>query len=381
MFPYLKSLALYGGAMSIIAVSFIVLIQLQTADTLRNQGASIATTTNTQFIPIEKSTSTPEETAAIGDTVPVVSEEVPEITLSVSASEAVSEELYQIPALSFDVIDASARVALVNILCMTTTRGLSSISGSGVVIDESGIILTNAHVAQYVLLSQSPDVNLSCDIRTGSPAHARFKAEVLYIPPQWIEAHVMNITRERSSGTGEDDFALLRITNTIDGSPLPVSFKAIAPDSREDVTLLNDPVLAASYPAEFLSGSALQYLYPLSSITRIQDLFTFGTDTIDLVSIGSIAGAQGGSSGGAVINAWGRLVGVITTTTEGATTAERTLRAITVPYINRALIEHTGNTLASLLAGDAKTSAAQFNADKAPALIKILLEAISSRVN
>src|SRR6185436_12542444 len=89
---------------------------------------------------------------------------------------------YSTPGESFETIDPAVRSALVNILCMPQGGSLRPISGSGVIIDPRGVILTNAHVAQYVLLSESPQINLTCSIRTGSPASPRWKAVVLYIP-------------------------------------------------------------------------------------------------------------------------------------------------------------------------------------------------------
>src|SRR3989344_8595044 len=54
------------------------------------------------------------------------------------------------PVVSFDEINRKTREALVNIIC-TSRRGgaFNLISGSGVVIDPRGVILTNAHLGQY----------------------------------------------------------------------------------------------------------------------------------------------------------------------------------------------------------------------------------------
>ena len=71
---------------------------------------------------------------------------------------------------STDAVNQEARAALVNILCETSSGSLHPVSGSGVIIDPRGVILTNAHVAQYVLLASQPNVGLTCMIRTGSPA-------------------------------------------------------------------------------------------------------------------------------------------------------------------------------------------------------------------
>src|ERR1700733_7735385 len=58
-----------------------------------------------------------------------------------------------VPSLSSTELNTQTRAALVNIECTTIAGGtFEPISGSGVVIDSDGVILTNAHVAQFFLL-------------------------------------------------------------------------------------------------------------------------------------------------------------------------------------------------------------------------------------
>ena len=230
------------------------------------------------------------------------------------------------------------------------------------IIDSRGVILTNAHVAQYVLLSESPRIDLSCTIRTGSPAVAKWTAEVLYISPVWVNAHAADINSTHPTGTGEHDFALLRITGAVNDLPLPASFPALSYDTREAIGFLGDPVLGAAYPAEFVGGlNAQNNLNAVSSVSNIAQLLTFGTDTVDAFSIGGVIEAQGGSSGGPIVNAWDKLIGLITTTSDGATTAERSLRAITLSYINRDIQTQTGSDLLSFLDGDLAAIEDEFN--------------------
>ncbi|MBI5457668.1 trypsin-like peptidase domain-containing protein [Candidatus Kaiserbacteria bacterium] len=279
---------------------------------------------------------------------------------------------YSFAPVSFESINAITRPALVNILC--TPRGaasLSPISGSGVIIDPRGVILTNAHVAQYVLLSQSSRINLSCVIRTGAPATPRWHAEILYIPPVWVEVHAPEIEMKNPVGTGEHDYALLRITGTVDSTPLPSYFPHLPVDTREAIGFKDDQVLVATYPAEFLAAAAQFNMYPASSVTTIGALMTFATKTVDLISLGGIIEAQGGSSGGAVVNAWGRLIALISTTSEGETTATRDLRAVTLSYINRDLATQTQFDIATTLGGDIVAEALDFNTHTAPRLIDL----------
>lgn len=285
---------------------------------------------------------------------------------------------YPFPPQSFEVINNQARLALVNILCGARSGTFRPISASGVIIDPRGVILTNAHVAQYFLLSSDPTVDLSCVIRAGSPAYPSWNAEVLFIPPSWVKRHASDIIKTQPVGTGEYDYALLRVTSAINGQPLLPRIAYVPIDTRETIAFKDDDVLVASYPAEFVGGIATQLnLYPATSITTIKKMLTFDNKTVDAISLGGVIGAQSGSSGGAVMNAWGRLVGIISTTSEGETTAKRDLHAITLSYINRNIASESGVDLASILQGDIEGNARAFNASIAPALRKLLIDQIT----
>ena len=87
--------------------------------------------------------------------------------------------------------------------------------------------------------------------------------------------------------------------------------------------------------------------------------------------------AQSGSSGGAVVNPWGKLIGVITTTSEGVTAFQRDMRALSLSYVSRDLQIQTGRTLEGFLQGDVHETAASFNATIAPGLIQLYLAHMS----
>ena len=298
-------------------------------------------------------------------------------TISASSSFQVVriQNPYTSGQLTPETLNVRARAALVNILCMPRSGGsLSPISGSGVIIDSRGIILTNAHVAQYVLLSEIPEVDLACTIRTGAPATAQWNARVLYISPAWVNKHAHQVNEGHPLGSGEDDFALLTITNSITSTPLPKTFSYLPVDTRPHIAFLDDPVLVATYPAEFVGGLvAQQNLYPASSFSTVQQFYTFSTGSVDLFSVGGVIEAQGGSSGGAVANLWGYLVGIISTTSEGTTTAARELRALSTDYINRALIIESGKGIDSALQNNTEDELRQFEQTLLPSLSKTYL--------
>jgi S1-C subfamily serine protease len=352
----------------------------RTSENATSTDTLVADSTNTTLpIPaqIKKVVGTPSESARI------VKQDLP---VAPQASTTASDVLrvtrisspYAFPPQSFDVINNQTRLALVNIFCGARNGTFKPISASGVIIDPRGVILTNAHVAQYFLLSSSPIVDLSCVIRSGSPAYPLWKADVLFIPPSWVKAHAGDIVQAKPVGTGEYDYALLRITENINGQPLPV-FPFVPMDTREAIGFTDDSVLVASYPAEFVGGISTQLnLYPVSSVTNIKNMLTFDNRYVDAISLGGIIGAQSGSSGGGVVNAWGQLVGIISTTSEGATTDARDLHAVTLSYINRSIVTESGRDLQSILSDDVVHESNVFNATIAPSLRQLLIDQIRS---
>lgn len=284
------------------------------------------------------------------------------------------------PPTPISQINDEVRLAVVNILCTTLSgTSLHPITGSGVIIDQKGIVLTNAHIAQYFLLRDYPvKDNVDCLIRTGSPAYPTYRASLLFIPPAWIEANYKNITLENPLGTGENDFALLFIDSVIDAKkPLPSSFPAVTPNIEEltETSVGGDTYLVAGYPAGFLGGIAIfKDLFLSSTVAYAQKVYTFKENTIDLLSLGGSVLAQRGSSGGAVVRLSDKkLVGIIVTTTDEKTTGERDLRAVTTTHINRSLEGSANITLAELLLSDPTQTVRSFKEQIFPQLKALLV--------
>ncbi|MFA5744619.1 MAG: serine protease [Candidatus Paceibacterota bacterium] len=258
--------------------------------------------------------------------------------------------------------------ALVNIICYAPQGSpLHSISATGVLIDAKGIILTNAHVGQYFLLA---DKGISCTIRSGVPATDRYNAKLIYISEKWLQANPKVLSETSPNGTGEYDFALLAVSSSATTSPLPLSFPYIPLATQPP--LPDTPVAIASYGAQFLDPSQIvSSLFPSMVFGSVKDVFTFAENTIDVLSFGGSAIAQEGSSGGGIVDAEGKLVGTITTSTISGAINTRSLSAITASYVRSEYASETKEPLDILLVQSPISSIASF-APKMTALESII---------
>lgn len=311
----------------------------------------------------------PSATTSPAATVSASSGQPPAITTAALPLEPSLQQPHA--SLPADELNTRARAAVVNIFCTVGGDTFHPISGSGVVIDPRGVILTNAHVAQYFLLRDylAPD-RIRCIVRTGSPARNAYTAELLYLPPQWVADNASQITASVPLGTGENDFALLLIDGVLSpGAFLPAAFPFVPLASVGENT--GNEVFLASYPAGFLGGISISNaLYAATASTRVTHVFVFrdGDTDADVIAVPGTVLSQGGSSGGAVLRAEdGSLAGIITTDTEATTTAARDLRAITVAHMDKRIARDSNQTtLVGFLSGDLSETARMFRQQVAP---------------
>lgn len=255
----------------------------------------------------------------------------------------------------------TAEEAMVNIVCTRAVgEDTRTLSGSGVFIHPKGVILTNAHVAQFLLLETKGEA--SCIIRTGSPAEDRFKAEVLHISPLWLHAHLAQINDPEQEGTGERDYALLYVSEAVEGD-VPDTFPFL---SLERTALgIQDhgrSVRALGYPAV-----SPHHLSLASGETEITELFTFGDRTADVMAIASSSAGARGSSGGAIVSTDNTMLGLIVTQGDTAS-GPRTLRALSLSYIDASIREETGFDLPTLLTSDVQERSRAFTRAITPLL-------------
>lgn len=271
--------------------------------------------------------------------------------------------------------------ALVNIFCtFTSTSTIRTTTGTGFFVHSNGTILTNAHVAQYLLLGATDMLgNAECIVRQGTPAVAHYTADLLYIPPTWIQENAALINDEAPLGTGERDYALLYVTGSITSEPLPETFPALKvktdllPRSAKE-----SAVTAAGYPAtSLLRNGPNSPLYAVAADTSISELYTFGSNYADVFSIrGSSVGAEG-SSGGPILNKNGEVIGMIVTRGDDTIDGDGSLRAITLSHIHRTIQEETGFAFIDNINGDLAYRSTLFTNTMAPFLISLLREELT----
>ena len=267
-------------------------------------------------------------------------------------------------------------LALVNIFCtFTSPTTVRTTTGTGFFVHSEGVIITNAHVAQYLLLETTNDLgDAECIVRQGTPAAPTYKAELLYIPPTWVQENAVLIDAAAPTGTGERDYALLYVTESITNTQLPAAFPALEIDAELlPKTVRDSEVTAAGYPAtDLLRNGANSPLYSVVAPTTISELYTFGSNYADVFSIrGSAVGAEG-SSGGPILTEEGTVIGMIVTRGDDTVDGAGSLRAITMSHIHRTILEETGFSLERNVSGDLALRSAVFTDTLAPFLTDLL---------
>jgi len=240
------------------------------------------------------------------------------------------------------------RAAVVNVVCASTLPITTEMSGSGVIIDPRGIIVTNAHVAFYFLYMGDRDFDTNCIVRTGNPAKPAYIAKLMFISPQWVARNGISVLRQMYTGVnGDYDYAFLFITGSLTDDPLSEAFPYIPLNDSE--TFVKEPVVIVGYASEFLEWEQVaDSLYQTVVNGSIKSGETFFGSGIDIVELGGNAAAQHGSSGGAIVNAAGKLEAIIAVGTGEENTAERKFQGLTAQYLRRAYAKEESKSLDTL---------------------------------
>jgi hypothetical protein len=267
--------------------------------------------------------------------------------------------------------DLNLANVLVNIIC-TEKKGnyVTANTGSGVIISANGVVVTNAHVAQYFLLDKSPG-DYSCTLYQENIPTYGYVAKLLYISPDWIKDNPEVIISKNPRGTGENDYALLYITkNTNPALSKPKSFD-FAKFNTTYTAKIGDSIELAGFPGAPAGIGDLTHSVGLKKdSTQIEDIFTFGNNRIDVVSTGVTPVAARGASGGGLFKD-SNLIALIVTTS--GSTGNAYINAITTNYINRDLQNDFGKSLNELITSDLDSESEDFWNNYGKALSKIIL--------
>lgn len=244
---------------------------------------------------------------------------------------------------------------LVNIFCSQKIGNLRRIiTGSGVLINDDGTVLTNAHVAEFPLIADASS-KIMCLARTGSPAKATHSVKVAFISPDWINKNAIHINQNVLS-TGQYDYAILKITpldSSSNATKYSNSIEMLKDDlihntSISDELNIGSKLVAAAYPADIFGTKGVDSdLISKKEYLTVNNLFSFDnsgerlvedTSTKDVIETSPSNIAQVGSSGGAVANIRNELIGTITTVVDSAThpnTSSKYIRAISTNYVDK----------------------------------------------
>lgn len=219
--------------------------------------------------------------------------------------------------------------AVVQVFCTTPE---SVFTASGVIVNERGLILINAHIAE--IIKQAGETH--CRVKHGNPADAFANLQIVY------EADIT--LKILDTQVPQYDFAFAKLTNPT----APFATVSIDLDIVERGTTL----LTLGYPSEFLqsitAASNSNLVFSALTVDDLGDIDGDRTTAEAYVFRGGLV-LQRGSSGTALFTRSGGVVGIIFATTKATTTAEREGFALMTSYINRVLQLETGQSLADFI--------------------------------
>ncbi|MDP3727185.1 MAG: serine protease [bacterium] len=231
-----------------------------------------------------------------------------------------------VPAFSSQVFYDRYAGAVIQIYCRTRR---DIFAASGVIVNDRGLVLTNAHVGETVRTSGVEN----CRARHGNPAEEFAGIQIVFIADTSIKISGTDDVPQR-------DIAFLRLIDPAE----PFATASIGVGFVERGTTL----LTLGYPSEFLAGintaAHSNLVFSSLRIDGYADVDGNPASAEAYVSNGGIA-LQQGSSGTALFTPDGEVVGLIFATTRGATTADREGLALTTPYMDKILRLETGEGL------------------------------------
>lgn len=264
---------------------------------------------------------------------------IPSLQNKITSPEPLNKSLIQVSTPISTITakkEARPEDGVVNIFCSQkivvngkVTSQRRTITGSGALISKDGVVLTNAHVAQFPLLADK-NPNIVCLARYGNPASGSLSVKVSYISPEWVKEYGKYINTEGAPQSGKSDFALLKIslpTGNTGNSPLfPLTLQKSLPDQSATI-------YSVSYPADILGAKGVNSSLPLQKeALGINRFYSVGVTSNDVIETTPSSAGQRGSSGGAIVDQQGQLIGTITTIVNSSNPSKKLIRAMTITH-------------------------------------------------
>lgn len=233
--------------------------------------------------PVNLRSMAPTRPLAVTSTMPVAQ---PTSTLN-------AQPLHASPSATMGVMPSAQRATVLIIVPQDPDNNLSR--GSGCIVSKDGLVLTNYHVVSNA--SQTRLANRDGLVYVGAARDVR------YPPDEWYIAAVVAMDPLR-------DLAALRVLSTAYGEPVAKPFEALELGDSETLAL-GQGLIGLGYPT--LGGETLTLTKgSMAGFSTSENGVMLGKTDSELLP---------GSSGGAVLDADSRLVGIIT----AAYADERTL--------------------------------------------------------
>ena len=240
--------------------------------------------------------------------------------------------------------------SVVNIRCEKKVgNSLKVITGSGVLINETGLILTAAHVAAPVYARENGGT-YKCFSRVKDPATGNYPIKLVFIDKNWINKYYYEFDKTHTE-TGEFDIALLQIDNSKEIKDTDIALLNGQSHSSLSISVpkIGDSILIESYPADDYGKYGVFMVLPRKTeVGSIGQLFNFnndGSSTFDLIETEPSSLGQSGASGGGIFNDQGQLIGIISNSVTSNILLKNKIRALSIKYIDKEIKNLTGKSL------------------------------------